>query len=316
MRPLVFGAGAVGIGLASALLAAGHRVQLVARGETRDAIAANGITRTGILGATHHAPGSFDLVGSAAEARDANVVLVCVKSFDSAAAATALAEAGERIDPGAPVVSCQNGWGNAACLEPVFGRERVFCASILTGFRRPARHTADVTVHAVPIRMGSLSGSATDAIEPLCAAITAGGIACETTGEMAAEIWAKLLYNGCLNPLGALLGVPYGVLAERADTRATMSALAHETFSVLHAAGFETHWPAADVWLAHFYDVLIPPTRAHESSMLQDLRAGRRTEIDALTGAIVALADRHGLGVPESRRLLAAIRAAERERRP
>jgi 2-dehydropantoate 2-reductase len=57
--------------------------------------------------------------------------------------------------------------------------------------------------------------------------------------------------------------------------------------------------------------VLLPPTAAHESSMLQDLRAGRRTEIDAITGEVVRLAEAHGVGVPVSRALLALVRFAE-----
>ncbi len=311
MRPLVLGAGAVGLGLASALLSAGQRVQLVARGETRGALRSHGLRRTGILGEAHHGPDTFDVVGRPAEASAVDAVLVCMKTFATAEAARLLAEATDRIEKDAPIVLCQNGWGNAEQLTPPFPLERVFCASVLTGFRRPDRTTSDITVQAAPIRMGSLSGASSAPLAGVCAAIAAGGIPCETTDEMAAELWAKILYNGCLNPLGAILDVPYGSLAEGAETRARMDRIAHEIFAVMHAAGYATHWADADAWLAHFYDVLIPPTRAHESSMLQDIRAGRRTEIESLTGAVVALAREHAVDAPENERLLAAVRTAE-----
>jgi 2-dehydropantoate 2-reductase len=79
----------------------------------------------------------------------------------------------------------------------------------------------------------------------------------------------------------------------------------------MQAAGHETHWPSAAAWLADFYARLLPPTAAHESSMLQDLRAGRRTEIDAITGAVVALAARHGVEAPVSRAVLSLVRFLE-----
>jgi 2-dehydropantoate 2-reductase len=63
-----------------------------------------------------------------------------------------------------------------------------------------------------------------------------------------------------------------------------------------------------------FWDELLPPTAAHESSMLQDLRAGRRTEVAALNGAVVELAGVCGLDVPVNRALLQLIRAREQRR--
>jgi 2-dehydropantoate 2-reductase len=90
-----------------------------------------------------------------------------------------------------------------------------------------------------------------------------------------------------------------------------MEALARESFATMRAAGFRTHWPSASAWLADFRARLLPPTAAHESSMLQDLRAGRRTEIDAITGAVVDLASRHGVDVPASRSVLALVRFLE-----
>ena len=109
--------------------------------------------------------------------------------------------------------------------------------------------------------------------------------------------------------------MPYGALAESEDTRALMRDVAEEIFRVMQAAGYRTRYPDADAFLAALYEELLPPTARHESSTLQDLRAGRRTEIDALNGAVVRLAEAHGVEVPVNRSLVAMIRKLEERAR-
>jgi len=104
--------------------------------------------------------------------------------------------------------------------------------------------------------------------------------------------------------------VPYGALGERRETRSIMQVVAHEVFAVMQSAGFRTHWPCAEAYLESFYAELLPATALHESSMLQDLRAGRRTEIDALNGAVAALAAQHAVPTPVNGALATLIRAA------
>jgi len=309
----VFGAGAVGLGFASALLAAGTRVRIVARGATADALRAHGLRRTGLFGRAEAPPGSFGVAESASAlpAGVADFALVATKAFDTEAAALALAAAPHAAGARTLFVLCQNGWGNAERFAAHFPAARVFCARVITGFRRPALHQVDVTVHAEPVHVGSLFGADSEQVAPLCAAIARGGLPCEPSARIAEDLWAKLLYNATLNPLGAILGASYGALGASPHTRPVMEALARETFVAMRASGFRTHWPSPDAWLADFYARLLPPTAAHESSMLQDLRAGRRTEIDAISGAVVDLAARHGVDVPVSRSVLALVRFLE-----
>ena len=307
----------MGLALGSAFIAAGHRPRLLARKVTAAALREHGLSRVGLLGERSDPPTSFDLALSPSEfpAPPSGVALVCTKSFDTTAVAEALAAAPDALEPGAPIILCQNGWGHTEHFTRHFEARRVFAATIMTGFRRPAPHASEVTVHARPIQMGSLGGDPSSPLQPIAEAITAGGIACELTNQMEAEAWAKILYNSCLNPLGAVLGRPYGALADDPSTRRTMDALARETFAVIGAAGIRTHWPDADTWLDHFYTDLVPPTASHESSMLQDLRAGRRTEVESLTGAIVRLAASHDVAVPTHNELRELITTAERARK-
>jgi 2-dehydropantoate 2-reductase len=120
-----------------------------------------------------------------------------------------------------------------------------------------------------------------------------------------------MLYNCALNPLGAISGRSYGELVDDPTTRALVEEVIHEIFLVLTAAVVEVAWPDASAYLETFYSQLIPPTAAHESSMLQDLRAGRPTEIDALCGAVERLGFEHGVVTPVVSALAALVRVAE-----
>ena len=79
----------------------------------------------------------------------------------------------------------------------------------------------------------------------------------------------------------------------------------------MRAAGFSTYWETAEAFLEAFYSAMLPPTEAHESSMLQDIRSGARTEIDALNGAVVALARKDSIPVPVNGLMCTMIRFLE-----
>jgi 2-dehydropantoate 2-reductase len=310
MRVLIVGAGGVGLGLASFLLAAGCNVDFVARARTAARLRRYGLTRTGMFGRARFEPRSFGVfTESDVVEGDYDVVLLCVKSYQTRETAVALARQPALRAREVPLVLCQNGWGNAEAAAHAFAQERIFNARVITGFRRPERDCVDITVHAQPIHVGSLFGCQPGtAVEGLCAALTEGGIEALTTDDIAKDLWAKMLYNCALNPLGAVLEVPYGELARGAWTRAIMHDVFAEIFAVVEAAGLSMHWRSAEDYESVFYGSLLPPTAEHESSMLQDLRLGRRTEIDALNLAVVALGERCGRDVPVNRALGNIIR--------
>jgi 2-dehydropantoate 2-reductase len=310
---LVLGAGAVGLGLASFLHAAGARLRLVARAEAERSLRQQGLHRSGIFGVHHAPPGSFAVAERLADlpAGPADFVLVAVKSFDSEAAARELAADPSRVGEKSRLVLCQNGWGSHEIFAARFPKSRVWNARVITGFRLRAPHDVEVTVHAEPVRIGSLFGADAAELAPLCAALAQGGLPAEPSPRIAEELWAKLLYNGCLNALGAIFGVPYGALGAHPAGRSLLAALAEEIFAVMRAAGHATRWATAAEFLAALHERLLPPTAAHEPSTLQDLRAGRRTEIDALNGAVVRLGDAHGVPVPVNRTLCAMVRFLE-----
>jgi len=311
----IVGAGAVGLALGSCLLESGWHVAFVLReGAGPHALERDGLHRSGLFGETHAPASSFGVLRGAAALREGkwDFVLVCTKTTACREVACAFG-ASLAHRPGAPpVVLCQNGWGSAEIFAEWMPREQVYNARVITGFRRSAPNAVEVTVHADAIRLGSLFGADPNRLAPLADAIRLGGIPCEVSPHIARDLWAKLLYNGLLNPLGALVGVPYGALGERAETRAIMAAAAREIFAVMEAAGWSTHWPSAQAYLDSFYGELLPATAGHESSMLQDLRAGRATEIEGLCGEVARLGVRHGVATPVCEALTCLVHAAER----
>lgn len=125
-------------------------------------------------------------------------------------------------------------------------------------------------------------------------------------------IFAKLLFNTCMNPTGALIGRNYGDLLENQRSRGLIIHLADETLRVF--ASSNGYRPAENG--RHYVEgtlvpVVIPRAASHRSSMVQDLEAGRRTEIDYLNGAIVRMGREVGIDTPFHQSIVVLIRARE-----
>ena len=289
LKVLVVGAGAVGLGLASFLMQSGCRVSLLGREDTE--LEKNGLYRIGIFGEFHS--DSFEIFHGPAQDEKFDFVLVCVKSFDTENAGRQLQE---WLSNTSRIVLCQNGWGNAEIFSEYF--QNIFNARVITGFIRPQKNRVDVTVHAQPVHLGSLFGGDLECLEPLAKAFEEGGLPCAVTSHIARDLWAKMLYNCPLNALGALLEVPYGLLGKKESTREIMEGIVDEVFAVMRAMGYETHWKSEQDYLDEFYGKLLPSTYEHESSMLQDLRAGKVTEIEAINGVVVKEGTKRNIAVP------------------
>ena len=139
-------------------------------------------------------------------------------------------------------------------------------------------------------------------------ALDRAGLPAVAVADVRSSLYAKLLYNCALNPLGAILGVPYGALGERAETRRIMDRVMDEAFAVIRALGGHLPWPDADSYRADFYNRLLPATAGHRPSMLQDLEQGKPTEVEALVGYVSRQAERFGLAAPACDMLADLIR--------
>ena len=313
MAVLIYGGGAVGLGIASCLLKAKQDVTIVTRPETAARLQTDGFSRTGIFGDLDVEAGGFGVVTTIDELEHQRFehVLVCIKSFNSENAARDIHAHRDLLSASGCIVLFQNGWGNAEIFSQFFAREMVYNARVITGFRRLDLNRVEVTVHADAIHVGSLYAGDLGRVVTLCDAINQGGIPCKATRQIEKDLWAKMLFNCPLNALGAILGVSYGALGESEWARRAMNLIIDEIFMVMEAAGYRTHWDSARTYQTAFYGTLIPSTAEHFSSTLQDLQAGKRTEIDALNGAVVALGKAYGVAVPANELVCQLIKFLE-----
>ncbi len=311
---LIAGAGAVGSVIGGLLAARGWPVTLVGRVAHLDAIRRDGLRIEGCFG-DHHVRG-LDCVPDVLALRDTfTAVFLTVKSWDTAAMAFAIEK---RLATDGHLLSLQNGLGNLERAAAIVGASRVLGGRVIFGAEILAPGRVRVTVEAAPVLIGSPDSR--DAARVAAAArwaemLAAAGIPARATDAITAELWAKALYNAALNPLGALLGVPYGHLAADPDTRALMDGVLDEAMAVAGAAGVALPWPDAASYRRHFYGTLLPPTAGHRSSMLQDLERGRPTEIEAITGHLVREGARRGVPTPRNDTLARVIRARVRRER-
>jgi 2-dehydropantoate 2-reductase len=307
LRILVAGAGALGSLYGAFLRRAGHRVTLLGRAAHLEAIHERGLAVDGIFGEATVA--GFELATRAAEVSGPfDLIVLAVKSY--AVEPTVRPLVGALAENGR-LLALQNGLRHVEALTALVGAERLLAAPVLIGATVPAPRRVRVTVYAKPVKIGSPSPSGLADARRWAETLSAAGIPSEPTDRLLAFLWEKMLYNLPLNALGALLRVPYGALAERAESRRVMDEVIGEALAVARADGADLLWTDTVACRDHFYGTLLPPTAAHRSSMLQDLENGRRTEIDALNGYVAERGAALGLQTPANLALAGLIHAIE-----
>jgi 2-dehydropantoate 2-reductase len=119
---------------------------------------------------------------------------------------------------------------------------------------------------------------------------------------------------GAVTGADSVSGVKYGSLGERPETRDLMARVVREAYAVMTALDLPRLWPTPEGFLRVFYERLLPPTADHTPSMLQDIRAAKRTEIDALNGAIVTLGRSVEVETPINAMVSGLVRFLETQR--
>lgn len=313
MKILLIGAGAVGLAVGASLCDAGWDLNIMAKGKTKEAIVQNGIVRRGLFNEIVIPPGKltvYEKLQSIDEAKY-DFVLICTKTTISSDVAEELWQNKHILNKDGKIILFQNGFGNDEVFLKHFEKHQIYSARVITGFTRPELFISEITVHAAPILIGSLYGNSLEGILPLAKEINDGGIPCEVTEEIGKALWAKMLYNCTLNPLGAILNVNYGKLTETSYSKSIMNAVIEEIFQVMIGAGYSTYWENAESYKKEFYDKLIPATYDHRSSTLQDIERKNRTEIDSLTHVIVRLGKKLNISVPYNELIYNLIKTKE-----
>lgn len=310
MRVLVLGAGAIGSVLGGFLAKSGHDVTLLGRAWHLDVVSRQGLRISGLWG--EHRVLTLTTateVGELARGVGWDWVFVCVKTHQTTSAADALPTL---LGPRTLVCAFQNGLGNYEALTQRVPPERVALGRVIFGVEIEPGHVR-VTVYADEVLLGAPDERFPhEQAVQLAAALQASGIPCRATTSILTAIWSKVLYNCALNGLSTLLDVPYGKLLEQDAARRMMRAIVEEAYRAAAAQHLALEPRTAQAYVEQLFARLIPDTAAHHSSMLQDIAAGRSTEIEALNGAIVRLAQDTGMAAPVNALVTRLVHEKER----
>ena len=305
MRFVVIGPGALGCLLAASLDATGQQtVWLLDHDHHRAALLNRQGLRLTTPAGVRHCPVRATDDGAAIGTVDC--LLLCVKSHQVEAALTLAAP----LLATAPlIIGFQNGIGHldtmAARLSP--GKWGLGVTSSGATLLAPGHVRPGGTGFT---RIGFLHPPTPEAealLRKTAAALTASGIDTTVAADITTHIWSKLLVNAGINALTAILDCPNGGLLASPTARQRLTAAVLEGARIASALGI----PLRQEPLATTLEVC-RATSANLSSMLQDVRQERRTEIDAINGALVREGERLGIPVPENRALVREIKARER----
>ncbi len=232
------------------------------------------------------------------------VVVSTVKSYDLP---DSLHQVVKWLPSNGLVITLQNGLEAPTIATEVFGADRVLAGVTETAAARDAATPGEIESNG-PGRtwIGRPGGKADAAVRHIRTVFRAAGWHVEDTDDVGGALWAKAAVNAAINPVGALLRKSNGWLAGNESARDLLIEVATEVGKVAHKSGHPLADPGGRVL------EVARRTGANRCSMLQDIEAGRRTEIDAITGAILRRAEKVGIEVPINRTLFQLVSAVSR----
>ncbi len=321
MKFAVLGAGAIGGYVGAALHRGGADVTLIARGPQLAALRARGVRVASPRGDfAAHPPATDDL----AALSGADVVFVALKAYSLTGIAPDL---GRLLAPGAAVIWAQNGipwWYFQSVPDPPGGArlESVDPGGVIARSIPPEHNVGCVVycsteitepglirhIEGTRFTIGEPDGRRTDRCKQISAAFAAGGLKASVEARLRDQIWLKLVGNVAFNPVTALTGATLGELAAVPEMPQLLRAIFAECAAVAGRLGIR--FPVS-------LDRRLEAGLAvgdHRTSMLQDLLAGKRLELDCMTGAVSELAGRLGVGVPHVRTVHACVKLLDQLR--
>ena len=211
------------------------------------------------------------------------------------------------------ILLLQNGIGAADIARDVLGADvPVFSTAMMIGMVRHAPGKTEITGIAGPICCGTLSGDDAGPLHDMLAVAQGGFVPMVYDPKIRETIAFKLLFNACMNPTGALTGQTYGELLANPASRALIVGLADEALAAFAAAFDYRPARSGQQYVDETLDAIVGKGGGkHRSSMLQDLQAGRKTEIAFLNGAIIKIAKDAGLRAPRHETIRQLIRVRE-----
>jgi 2-dehydropantoate 2-reductase len=295
MKVAVMGAGAVGGYFGGLLAKGGADVTFIARGKHLEALKAKGLTVRSVKG-------DFSLPVKATddprEVGPVNLVLFCVKSYDTEAA---MRQALPMVGKETVVLSLQNGIDNEEKIASIVGKEKVLAgvAYIGSSVAEPG-----VILHEMEgkIAFGEMDGGVSNRVLNLKEFFDRCGLTAEASADIRKALWAKLTWNAPFNAINALVGGLVKAIVENPQTLELAKQVTAEVVAVASASGIPL--TVEEVWARNLRFVR---RSGIKSSMLQDLELGRPLEHEALNGIIVKKGAELGIPTPYNFALYALL---------
>lgn len=295
LKVAVVGVGAVGGYFGGLLAKGGADVSFIARGELLRALRAKGLT-------VKSGKGDFSIriraTHDPAEVGPVNLVLFCVKSYDTE---PAMRQTLPMVEQQTTVLSLQNGIDNEEKISSVIGTEKVLAGVAHIGASVPEPGTI-LHQEGGTIVFGELDGGISERVTSLQAFFDRCGLPAEGSPDMKKVLWTKLAWNAPFNAINALVGGPVKAIIENPNTLDLARRVTAEVVTIANASGvplaFEQVWER-NIQFSQRYDV--------KTSMLHDLEAGKPLEHKALNGIIVKKAAELGLSTPSNFALYAIL---------
>ena len=299
MRIAAMAAGAVGGYFGGRLAAAGHDVAFIARRAHLDAIRKDGLKVESVHGDLHLK--NVTATDDPKEVGPVDVVLFAVKLWDTEKAAELTRP---MVGPNTRVITLQNGVDSYERVSPILGADTTipgtaYIATVLGG-PGVVRHTSKFAI----MRCGRIDGKPDAKLDEFVAAAKAAHIDIQPQDDMNRERWQKFIFLSSMAGANCVTRLPIGKVLADPDTRAFYRKLMEECFAVGRKSGARV----PDNWVEDrmmFSDNAPPGMKA---SMLHDLEAGNRLELDWLTGKVVSLGRELGVPTPASEAVYAAVK--------
>ncbi len=302
MKIGIVGAGAMGCVYAALMADAGNEVWAIDTWQAHvDAIAANGLRLEGASGERTVRIGATT---DPAAVGPCDLVIIATKAAQVEAAARG---ARALLGPETPVLTIQNGLGSAAKVAHVLGEQRV-TIGVVGGFGASIKAPGHAHHNGMElVRLGEANGAVTPRLERIAALWRDSGFTVKCFDDIDQLVWEKLICNVCYSGTATLTGLTVGEIMADADAWSIASGCAAEAYRVARAKGIRLEFEDPVAYVRDF-GAKIPGARP---SMLLDHLAGRRSEIDAINGAIPPEALALGLEAPYNTLVSALVRARE-----
>jgi 2-dehydropantoate 2-reductase len=311
MKIAIVGAGALGGYVGSFLAEAGADVILYdVRREYVDQVKSEGLTicPAGGKAKEYHPPITAEL----AEVGAPDVVVIATKATATRAAIEGVKSI---VKDDTLVASFQNGYGNLAAIEAAVGRpERIIAITTAHNFAVTNVTHIAYFMGVGGVDLGMMAGGKTPRLEELAALLKALKVPVKVHENGPEVVWNKILWNSVLNCTAAVTGMDVITMANIESIKTVFDGLAAEFFAVSKAMGV-TVWNPPDfvdkimmgAKMAAKMATFSPP----KPSMLQDIEAGRLTEVDFINGAIIEMGKKHGVPTPVNQTMWALVKTIE-----